>query len=58
MPMTDEIARDIAAALWSIGSQLEDIGEVLKSLLERIEEITPETSQGQRFLRTLDISRD
>lgn len=56
--MTDEIAKDIAAALWRIASQLEDLYEVLDGIQERFDEITPETGGGHRYLRTLDIGRD
>lgn len=56
--MTDEIAKDIVAALGIIASQLEYIGDSLYEIQVRLDEITPETNRGQRYLRTLDIGRD
>jgi hypothetical protein len=58
--MTDELAERIATALETIAFNLSDDGPIaqqLNQILVVLDEITPETDRGLRYLRTLDFGR-
>jgi hypothetical protein len=53
--MTDELAERIVTALETIAFNLSDegpIAEQLNQILVVLEEITPETDSGRRYMRT------
>ncbi len=59
--MTEKLAEAIRDALRDIAFNLGDEGSIVEQLAlirERLDEITPTTDAGRRFLRTLDIGRD
>jgi hypothetical protein len=48
----------LISALSDIAYQIERVADTLDNLWERLDEITPETNRGLRYLRTLDYGRD
>jgi hypothetical protein len=48
----------LISALSDIAYQIERLADTMDSVWDRLDDITPETRQGVRYLRNMDFGRD